>query len=149
MRIRSDFLFTLTLFLVLAFCSLAVVLIGADVYQSTVNAMEENYSSRTALAYVTEKIRQNDRKGGVSVENSALCLTRAYSEASYSTYIYAYDGYLWELTIRGEETYQPGEGQKILEVADFSITQVTDHLYEVFTRIHDQETRVMVSTQCD
>lgn len=44
----------------------AVILLGAKVYQNTASRMESNYTVRTALAYVTEKIRHADESGAIS-----------------------------------------------------------------------------------
>ena len=56
----TDILFVLLLFLVFTSSALAVILLGAKVYQNTASRMESNYTVRTALAYVTEKIRHAD-----------------------------------------------------------------------------------------
>lgn len=63
----TDILFTLSLFCLFTACAFLVVLTGIQVYRTTVSDMEDNYSSKTALSYVTEKIRQHDFAGGVSV----------------------------------------------------------------------------------
>ena len=62
-----DLLFTLALFCVFCASALAVVLIGADVYTSTVRSMDRSYSTRTACAYLAEKARQSDRAGAISL----------------------------------------------------------------------------------
>ena len=56
-----DILFVLALFGVFAVSALALVTIGADVYQHTVEDMGVNYESRTAVSYIMEKVRQNVR----------------------------------------------------------------------------------------
>ena len=58
-----DFLFTLSLFCVFTVCALLVVSIGVQAYRSTAAYLEGTYSARTALSYVTEKIRQHDAEG--------------------------------------------------------------------------------------
>ena len=47
-----DILFVLALFGVFAVSALALVTIGADVYQHTVEDMGVNYESRTAVSYI-------------------------------------------------------------------------------------------------
>ena len=69
-RARSsviDVLFTLALFCVFCASALAVVLIGADVYTSTARNMDQNFSARTAVSYVAEKVRQSDAAGAVAL----------------------------------------------------------------------------------
>ena len=53
-----DVLFTLGLLCVFTASALAVVLIGAHVYQSTAEDMDANYRPATSLSYMAEKIRQ-------------------------------------------------------------------------------------------
>ena len=62
-----DVLFTLGLLCVFTASALAVVLIGAHVYQSTAEDMDANYTTRTSLSYMAEKIRQHDVSGSVSM----------------------------------------------------------------------------------
>ena len=92
----TDILFVLVLFLVFTSSALAVILLGARVYQSTSSRMDSNYNVRTALAYVSEKIRQNDESGAVSLCEldgiPALTLSQRMEDTSYITYLYFQDG---------------------------------------------------------
>ena len=72
-----DILFVLALFGVFAVSALALVTIGADVYQHTVEDMGVNYESRTAVSYIMEKVRQNDTADSIfltDLENVLLIL---------------------------------------------------------------------------
>ena len=60
-------LFVLTLFLLLSFVSVSVILAGSTVYESISENMDHNYEKRVTLSYLTTKIRQNDR-GNISIE---------------------------------------------------------------------------------
>ena len=62
-----DILFIITLFGAFIVSALFIVVLGAHVYESTVNDMESNFTSRTAIAYVTEKIRQHDSSDAISI----------------------------------------------------------------------------------
>lgn len=121
-----DLLFTLSLFCLFTAAAFIVVIIGSNVYKSTAAHMEENYSTRTALSYVTEKIRQHDRSGGVSLvetdPGNMLILTDMLDEGTYRTYIYSCDGYLCELVIRDGTEFSKELGEKIIKVDSFSIT---------------------------
>lgn len=132
-----DLLFTLALFCVFAASALFVVIIGADVYKSTVQQMEDNYSVRTSLSYVTEKIRQNDAGGGALVGEldgiPALILTQELESGTLTTYIYEYEGYLTELFISPGVTARAKDGQPILEVASFEIECVSSSLFHFTT----------------
>ena len=99
-----DILFVLALFGVFAVSALALVTIGADVYQHTVEDMGVNYESRTAVSYIMEKVRQNDTADSIfltDLENvPALCMLSEIDEETYCTYLYLYDGHLKELFMR-------------------------------------------------
>ena len=131
-----DLLFTLALFCVFCASALAVVLIGADVYTSTVRSMDRNYSTRTACAYLAEKARQSDRAGAISLgeveQTPALVLdTTGADGASYTTYIYYYDGTVCEQLIRAEDTPVLANGQRIIECGDLTIEPLSDTLWQV------------------
>ncbi|MCI9073745.1 MAG: DUF4860 domain-containing protein [Lachnospiraceae bacterium] len=99
-----DVLFVLALFVVFTLSALVLVILGANVYRQTVSYMDENYEARTAYSYLTEKVRQNDIYGSVSVGElegtRALILTREINDATYATYLYLHQGSLRELFIR-------------------------------------------------
>lgn len=132
-----DYFFILSLFCVFAASALVVVLIGVNVYKSTVANMNENYTSRTSLTYVLEKVRQNDGAGDVSVGDiqghSAIIIEKNYANVPYRTYIYAYNGELKELFIKKEQLFAPGEGEAIMEVKDFTISKVGENLIKLET----------------
>ena len=83
----------------------------------------DSYSGRTALAYVTEKMHQNDENGAIADGTfdgeNALVIRRRYDEKDYVTYLYAYDGYLRELFIRDGTEAKASDGRKILATKDF------------------------------
>lgn len=131
----TDILFTLSLFCLFTACAFLVVLTGIQVYRTTVSDMEDNYSSKTALSYVTEKIRQHDFAGGVSVvslkgENVLVLKDQADGE-TYLTYIYAYEDYLWELSVKEGTPVSRDMGQKIIQVQDFSIEKKENGFFEL------------------
>lgn len=123
----ADVLFTLALFCVFAVSALAVVLIGADVYKRTAAGMETSFTSRTALSYVAQKVRQSDERGAVALTQlggeTALRLSQSLDGKGYHTYIYYYDGSLRELFCADSQTPAPGMGQALLELNGFSIEE--------------------------
>ena len=66
-RHMIDFLFPVALFFVFALSALTVLLLAARIYQSTTENSSLNYTSRTGLSYISEKIHQNDLGGHVSI----------------------------------------------------------------------------------
>ena len=157
-----DVLFVLALFGVFAVSALTLVTIGADVYQHTVQDMNHNYETRTAVAYITEKVRQNDvssESGGsnatlTTLDNvPALMLTHAVDEEQYCTYLYFHDGYLKELYIQkgfsfGGNTLDAGTN--VMELRTLNMQQVTPQLFSIeLTTTDNILHRFYVSTHCD
>lgn len=143
-RHMVDLLFVITLFLLFAVSSMALVAVGANVYESSVQNMEDNFTERTAYQYIAEKIHQYDRDGRVKIEaygeSSALALSTTVGEDNYVTYIYLYDGYLKELVVKKGAEVDPSSGQNVLEADAFSVTWASDRLINVAITVpgHDE-----------
>ncbi len=130
-----DFLFTLATFLIYAGAMLMLVYMGIAVYQSVTGQMEQHYITRTAQAYIVEKIRQNDQSGMISTgeidDHPALLLKESIADEEYVTYIYADDGKLKELFVKADSAVSAGMGTEILEIGDFSIEELQEGLFGV------------------
>ncbi len=130
-----DFLFILALFCAFIVSALFIVLFGAQTYKRSVEDMNTNFTSRTAIAYLTEKIHSNDcSDGGIDIRTNngqtVLVLNTHTKDIDYSTYLFIYDGYLTEFTCRSEMDFQYNMGAKIIAVSDFSVRKESDRLYE-------------------
>ena len=134
-RHTVDFLFPIALFFAFALSALTIILFATNVYRKSVAHSAINYTSRTGLAYITEKVRQNDTDGSISVctfhDLPALEITEEYEGEQFCTIIYAYDGALRECFISEGLDVQPEAGTKILEVQDFRIEALRDDLIRV------------------
>lgn len=132
-RHTVDILFLVSLFGAFIVSALLIVVFGARVYQSTVSSAEQGFTTRTSLAYVTEKIRQHDEDGSVSVTETegkqVLCLSQNYGNTRYITYLYYDNGCLKELTVDDFYTPSLSEGQEIIAVTDFQMEKINDSLY--------------------
>ncbi|MCM1190756.1 MAG: DUF4860 domain-containing protein [bacterium] len=138
-----DVLFVLALFGVFAISALVLVTVGADVYQHTVRDMSRNYDDRTAIAYITEKIRQSDgilSDGSYAVtlgsleQQPALILTDELDGEEYCTYLYLHDGWLKELYIRRDSYIGDSllnAGQNIIKLDALEYRQIDDELLSV------------------
>lgn len=161
-RFIVDILFVLALFGVFAVSALVLVTIGADVYQHTVQDMNRNYETRTAVSYLTEKVRQNDiysedGNSGIRLttldDAPALMLTQSYDDTEYCTYLYLHEGYLKELFM--QKGYSLGgstldAGVNIMELEALHMKQVTPSLLSVeMTTIEGDCHQIYVSTHCN
>lgn len=130
-----DLLFPIALLLVLAVSALFFVILAANVYQKNVTWEESNYENRTCLAYVTEKIRQNDAGGGITIGTfdgeSCLMLRQDFGGQSYVTYLYSYEGMLRELFVQEGVEMKASDGQKILEVNDFKVVEQEEGIFKI------------------
>ena len=133
-----DFLFSLALFCVFAVCAFSVIIIGAGVYRRIAQNMEDTASAGTAFAYVTEKLRQHDREGGIAVSDvegrTALLLTDTVNGAEYETWIYSSGDALCEAVVKEGTAFSPSPEDEILKIRDFTITLREDGFLELSAR---------------
>ena len=118
-------LLALLLFAVFAVCILSVLLMGANTYKRLAYSNTAEDSGRTAIQYISTKVRQSDADGMISVgsfdgttaeqKGNTLILTEEFDNSQYSTRIYCNDGYLCELFGAADGTFTVESGQKILE----------------------------------
>lgn len=160
-----DILFVLALFGVFTVSALMLVTIGSEVYRHTVDDMGSNYETRTAVAYITEKVRQNDNiildsdtniPQNISISTLAnepsLMLTQNINGENYHTYLYLHEGYLKELFMKSGSYLGDNmlaAGQTIMKLSDFSVQQVSDNLLSVQMTTPDGEShKIYISTHC-
>lgn len=121
-----DFLFVLSLFCVFTISAFLIVIIGANVYRSTVKNMEDTYSTRTALSYVTEKIRRYDAEGLISLTTlddiPALAFYDRAENEDYITYLYSNGDALLEFTAGSNTDVSADMGEEVISVRNFSIS---------------------------
>ena len=107
---------------VFALMALLTVVLGAGVYRSVVERAAVNHEARTAMAYVTGKLRA--ASGEVFVEktevgNDMLVLSEEIDGAVYETRIYAHQGLLYEVFAAADIEFSPEEGQPIATLENF------------------------------
>ncbi len=138
-----DILFVLTLFLMFAFSSLALLSLGANIYQKTANHMTDNFNSRTSFAYITQKIRAKDELGAISIGEfdgyEAIIIKEDINNTIYHTYLYEYEGMLYELMTRSDISLSAAAGTPIIELQGFSIEQLSPKLYQVCMQPREEE----------
>ena len=131
----TDLMFVILLLLMFVSFGLCVVIIGARVYQTTINDIEENNSSRTAIAYIEEKIRQNNEVGKIEVttiENyPCLAIHSSVNKEEYITYIYCYKEQLFELYTKASNKVELGMGQSLVKLKELTIEDLEDGMYRI------------------
>ncbi|MDD6660769.1 MAG: DUF4860 domain-containing protein [Lachnospiraceae bacterium] len=124
-----DALFAFLLLIAFLLFSLLLSGVGSVIYQKGTDSLNENYTTRTALAYLQEKLRQHDEADALSEttvgEQPALALAETKDGADYVTYIYYYDGALRELFTAASSTPIPETGSKITELSSFTFEELS------------------------
>ncbi len=127
-RHTIDILFVLILFTAFALCALILVIMGANIYDHTVDNMDTNFTQRTSYAYVTEKFRQNDVNASVSIgsfdDYDALVFSSEIDGTIYETYLYAYENSLMELFTKQGTVLPAKAGNSILQIDSFSVEEI-------------------------
>lgn len=144
-----DFAFALLLFCLFAMCSLVIIFIGSQVYSSTVDTLEQNYTQYTAIDYIQEKVRQNLSEGKIEIQNfdqyQVLCIHETYQQIPYTTYIYCDQGNLKELLISDEQPFEKERGETIMDVDQISF-QIQNTLLTITVKYqqHIQKTELNI-----
>lgn len=138
-----DILFVLALFGIFVISAIFLISIGANIYSDTVKSMDNNFNSRTAVAYIIEKVHQSDENASVSVGDfdgcPSLIINSVSNDKEYTTYIYECEGSLRELTVRSNISLSPKAGQKILDIDSFSIEKRNDNLICCSIKVNHNE----------
>ena len=107
-----------------ALMSTLMVLLGAQMYRSTVEHSEYNNSSRILGAYVRSMVRSMDRADAVKVEDldgvKALSFQETYDDEVYVTWIYQYEGKLYEQFTDLTDDFSPARGTEICPANSFT-----------------------------
>ena len=126
-RIRSALSGAAVLLPLLIFALLAMLLItmGISVYNGVIKGSEENYSRRTAVSYISNRVRRADRAGSVTVGEfgggDALLIASEYNGTAYVTIIYYYDGFIRELFCKADSEIDVNGGASLMSAKEFSI----------------------------
>ncbi|MCL2865694.1 MAG: DUF4860 domain-containing protein [Lachnospiraceae bacterium] len=130
-----DTLFVTLLFFVFLLCALSIIVIGSSVYQNSAAQMNELFATKTATAYLTQKIRQNDVDGNIDkatfADGDALLIRQTIGENLYHTFIYVYQGQLMELFILDGVDASPASGKAIMDLESMGIQRKTPNLLHI------------------
>lgn len=150
-----DTVFPLIFIVLFGFCALSLVLSGAHIYQDTTDGLKQNYTVRTAAAYLQEKVREYSNTSQVEVlskDNQSVLALYEPDQTGYVTYIYLYKGKLRELFTKTGREVVWSSGQELVSVDAFSIKKQNDDLLQIelsgdgqeeilYTRIYGDDNR--------
>lgn len=146
-----DLIFPIALFFVFAASALIVLILAADLYGSTTSQLKVNDETRSALAYIEEKIRQNDTEGALEIVNieqtDCLAISADYNGILCTTYIYEFEGMLKELFIRDGVSFTLKNGRDIMEISSLSMTCPEKRLYRFVVTDSDGSQSSLVASE--
>lgn len=141
-------LLVLVLFGIFAVCILLVLLTGAGAYERLVQREQKTYAERTVPQYITTKVRQADAQGAVSIGMldgvEVLELRERLQEENYITRIYCYDGWLRELFSAESVSFQPEDGESILEAEQVDFLLQNSCLFVRVTDADGEKTELVL-----
>ena len=122
-----DGLSVLFLFAAFTVCILLVLLLGADAYRRVTSRDQAAYDRRTAVQYLSTKVRQTKNGGAVSLLPDAaagdvLVLAEEAGGEAYVTLIYCYDGWLRELFTAEDAAVALEDGERLLEAESLTFS---------------------------
>lgn len=123
--------------LVIVFVVLMAILIysGANSYKNVKEHTDINFNAQTALGYVANKVHGNDTYGLVMGEEKGvqyICLN--FEGGEYVTYVYCYNGQLYEYLTKSTSEFDPGMGEKICELSEMIVEQKKENLIRVILK---------------
>lgn len=142
-----DTLFALLLFSTMALCALCIIVMGGRVYRNIVDDMDENFVTRTAMFYISNKVKQYDQQGFISVEEregqNMLVLKEEIDGAIYETLIYEENGLVREMFIEKGTEVPFESGTVILETEKLHFEMVQENLLKMELDTKERETKAL------
>ncbi|NCC67511.1 MAG: DUF4860 domain-containing protein [Clostridia bacterium] len=130
-----DAVFVLSLFCVFAAAILLTLLLGVRSHSAMKTSADRAYYSRTAISYITEKLRHGDAENSVEIsrfsDDSSLVLREYFNGTEYTTTIYLCDGQVRELFCESGLDLPPEAGSAIIEGQALSFEKVGESLVKV------------------
>ena len=124
-----DVLFMFVLFAVFAILSVLIIFIGSGVYSRITENKEINEQTRTALSYISNKVRETNGEDNVYLMEKngkqVLVLRQEYEDYSVDTWVYEYNSKLMEMTVDSGDEFELKFGDVLLDIngLDFCIDE--------------------------
>lgn len=150
-RHTIDLIFPIAVFFVFAVSALAVIMLSARLYRAQTQSSENLYTTCTSLAYIDEKIRQNDSGGSIHIRTiegeTCLAIESIIDDIPYTTYIYAKEGMLKELFIRNDAPLHLKDAWSIMEVTDFTMEEIGANLFRFTSADQNGDTSILIASE--
>lgn len=121
-------IFVLMLYALFAILAFTMVAVGAGVYSDIRDTSNQNYDIRTSLSFAATQVRQMDVAESVSVQTlegkNALVMEDTIDGVQYETWLYHYEGALYQLFMEKGIQFTPLSGEKVMDIQTFEISPV-------------------------
>ena len=128
---RIETLFPLMLLFVFTMTAMSLTIIASGVYERSANSSARGDESRTAIAYVSEKIHHADESAAVSLGKLDSCEAVIIRQDDVITYLYFDESSLKEISASTELAVTRDMGTKICEIKDFNLEKLSDKLIRI------------------
>jgi len=128
----------LSFILICLFALLSVlnVAVGIQAYEQIIQNTESNTQLRTSISYTANKIRAHDGLGKIESKQEGdidtLALYQNIEGDDYITYIYCYDGMLYELFTSADTGFDPEQGEALIPLGSFCATVEENGIAQVY-----------------
>ena len=150
---RIDRVLLLLLFAVFAATILLVLVSGSDIVQRMTVRDQSSFEQRTAVQYLTARVRQADQRGMVDVrsfgDGDALVLTEEIEGDLYETLVYCSDGYLRELFVEAGLEMDAEFGEEILPIQAVRFQHENTHIRAQLTLAGGEEEELILSLRSE
>ncbi len=106
-----------------AVMSTLMVLLGAQMYRNTVDRSTANNEDRVLGAYVRSMVRAEDTRGAMEIGEydgvKTLAMREDLDGETYVTWMYCYDGNMYEWFTSDDGTFSPQSGTAICPARSF------------------------------
>ncbi|HRC80614.1 MAG TPA: DUF4860 domain-containing protein [Sedimentibacter sp.] len=146
---QFPFILIMLLYLIIVILSVLIIFLGKNIYDNINEERNTNYNLRVSLSYIANKIRQSDKSGSVEIKQvngeNALVLNEEYDDEQYQTWIYFYEGGIYEMFTDSENTFDLSDGMKLVDADVFNIEKVRDDLYRFYAASNEKSSELYLS----
>lgn len=143
--------FSLVLLAVLTICILFTVIFGSRVYENINQRMNLNFETTTALAYISNKVKQHDTADSISVVEmdgeSVLRIEETINDEKYETLIYSQDGCLKELFCNTDSSLSIDDGLEIMELSGVEFQEAAEG--KIKASIVGTDSYIWLTSRCE
>ena len=143
-----NYIFSFSLVIVFVVLMSILIYSGANSYKNIKNHTDMNFNAQTALGYVVNKVHGNDTmeiRIGEETGIQYICLN--YDGGEYVTYVYCYEGNMYEYLTKATNEFEPGMGEKICQLSEMVFEQKRNDLLKVTLKddVSSEETYLYVN----